>query len=97
MKKQDVNSRSFSKLSHTIALYRKKDYIRLGVFSVQNFPFSAEIIAENLYVPWAVDLSGDGRLYFTERNGRLRLIENGVLNPEPVYTFEAPFVNRGEG
>ncbi|MGB8454958.1 MAG: hypothetical protein WCD89_21845 [Anaerocolumna sp.] len=56
MKKQDVNSRSLSKLSH-------KDYIRLRVLSVQNFPFSAEIIAENLYVPWAVDLSGDGRLY----------------------------------
>ncbi len=56
-----------------------------------------QIIAENLHIPWAMDISEDGRLFFTERNGNLRVIENGRLNPVPVYTFAPPFVSTGEG
>jgi glucose/arabinose dehydrogenase len=44
-----------------------------------------------------LDISGDGRLFFTERSGNLRIIENGILNPVPVYTFDSPFVSIGEG
>lgn len=56
-----------------------------------------QIIAENLHIPWAVDISEDGRLFFTERRGNLRVIENGTLNPMPVHTFGPPFVSIGEG
>lgn len=56
-----------------------------------------QIIAENLNIPWAIDISKDGRLFFTERGGNLRVIEDGILNPIPVYTFEPPFISMGEG
>lgn len=84
-------------LCRTAAWYRNKDYIRLGVIAMQAFPYEASIAAQNLLIPWAVDMSDDGRLYFTERIGNLRVIENGVLNPAPVHTFKPPFINTGEG
>ena len=43
------------------------------------------MLAENLDVPWAIDIAGDGRLFFTERPGRIRVIDNdGMLLPDPV-------------
>ena len=59
--------------------------------------YQTQIVAENLHIPWAVDISEDGRLFFTERSGNLRVIENGILNPVPVYTFGPPFISTGEG
>lgn len=44
----------------------------------------AQVLAENLEVPWAIDIAEDGRLFFTERPGRIRVIENGILLAEPV-------------
>lgn len=38
-----------------------------------------QVIAENLDVPWAIDVAPDGRLFFTERAGAIRVIENGTL------------------
>ncbi|HEX7031995.1 MAG TPA: PQQ-dependent sugar dehydrogenase [Nitrososphaera sp.] len=37
------------------------------------------VLAENLEVPWAIDIAEDGRIFFTERPGRIRIIENGTL------------------
>lgn len=38
-----------------------------------------QVLAENLEVPWAIDIAEDGRIFFTERPGRIRVIENGTL------------------
>jgi len=35
-------------------------------------------------VPWSFDFLPDGRILLTERAGRLRVIENGKLRPEPI-------------
>lgn len=43
-----------------------------------------QVLAENLEVPWAIDVAEDGRIFFTERAGRIRVIENGTLLEEPV-------------
>lgn len=61
------------------------------------FPYSVEIVAEELFIPWALDITKDGRIFFTERIGNIRLIENGVLQTSPVYTFFPPFEAQGEG
>ena len=45
----------------------------------------------------AIDISNDGKLYFTERSGSIRIIENSKLNPEPLITFNFPFISQGEG
>lgn len=38
-----------------------------------------EPVAEGLVVPWAIDFAPDGRIFLTERPGRIRIIENGAL------------------
>jgi Glucose/sorbosone dehydrogenases len=55
------------------------------------FPFSIEIVAENLKVPWAIDISDEGILYVTERTGTVRTIDDGRLNPDPLIRFSPPF------
>ena len=47
-----------------------------------------QVIAQDLEVPWAADIAEDGRIFFTERAGRIRIIENGTLIAEP-----AAFIN----
>ncbi len=47
--------------------------------------FKVETVASGLEVPWAIDWLPNGDMLFTERPGRVRLIQNGKLRPEPVY------------
>ena len=41
-------------------------------------------LIEDLDHPWCVAFLPDGRMLITERPGRLRIVENGKLNPKPV-------------
>ena len=44
-----------------------------------------QVLAENLDVPWAIDIAEDGRLFFTERTGKIMAIDkNGSLISDPV-------------
>lgn len=47
--------------------------------------FRVETIASGLEVPWAFAFLPDGNMLFTERPGRVRLIENGKLQTSSVY------------
>ncbi|HUQ33930.1 MAG TPA: PQQ-dependent sugar dehydrogenase [Pyrinomonadaceae bacterium] len=46
--------------------------------------FRVEIVAGNLQVPWSISFAPDNRIIFTERPGRVRVIENGRLRPTPI-------------
>lgn len=46
--------------------------------------FKVETVASGLQVPWEMVFAPDGRMFFTERPGRLRVIENSKLNPTPL-------------
>lgn len=48
--------------------------------------FRVETVAANLEVPWAFAFLPDGNLLFTERPGRVRIIENGQLRAAPIFT-----------
>ena len=48
--------------------------------------FRVETVASGLEVPWGFAWLPNGDLLFTERKGRVRLIERGSLRIEPVYT-----------
>jgi len=56
--------------------------------------YKVETVAENLEIPWEITFAPDGRIFFTERVGNLRVIENGQLNPDPVTSID---VGSGEG
>ncbi|MBB5194135.1 PQQ-dependent sugar dehydrogenase [Anaerocolumna cellulosilytica] len=60
------------------------------------FPYRAEIVAENLRVPWAIDISEDGTIYFTERIGNVQKIKDGLLLSEPIVSLKSPFISQGE-
>jgi len=56
-------------------------FILLGFFyltnpKIEQNGFEIEILAENLDTPWAIDFLPDGRMIFTERNGRVSILEN---------------------
>lgn len=51
-------------------------------------PLEVEVVASGLEVPWALAFLPDGAMLFTERPGRVRLLRDGVLVPEPVVTIE---------
>lgn len=48
-----------------------------------SIPFVIETVATGLEIPWDLDFTADGRIFVTERPGRIRVIEDGVLRQEP--------------
>jgi len=56
--------------------------------------YQVETVAEDLEIPWAIAFAPDGRIFVTERIGQLRVIDDGVLNPQPVKILD---VGAGEG
>src|ERR1043165_7503255 len=48
--------------------------------------FRVETVASGLEVPWAFAWLPNGDMLFTERKGRVRIIEKGKLRAEPVFT-----------
>jgi len=50
--------------------------------------FKIETVASGLHVPWALAFGPDGRVFFTERPGNIRVIDkSGVLDPKPILTI----------
>lgn len=50
--------------------------------------FSLETIVTGLEVPWSLAFAPDGRIFVTERPGRVRIVQNGVLLPDPALTLD---------
>ncbi len=53
--------------------------------SESEIKFKVETVAGGLEVPWALAFLPNGKILFTERPGRVRLIENGKLKTETIY------------
>lgn len=84
-------------LSRIAFCNRNIPHVKVKKITSRQFPYDIEIVAENLYVPWAIDISNEGNIYFTERSGVIRIIEGGKLRPQPLITFRSPFISQGEG
>ncbi|MEJ7576352.1 MAG: PQQ-dependent sugar dehydrogenase [Pyrinomonadaceae bacterium] len=57
-----------------------------GIESAANgsIQFRVETVASGLEVPWSICFAPDGRMFFAERPGRVRIYENGALRSQPV-------------
>ena len=55
---------------------------------------SIETVASGLVTPWALAFAPDGRIFITERPGRIRIVDEGVLAEEPWATV--PVKEEGE-
>ncbi len=42
------------------------------------------VVSKDLEQPWAIAFLPDGSMLLTERDGRLRIVRDGVLDPEPI-------------
>jgi glucose/arabinose dehydrogenase len=49
--------------------------------------YRVEEVVRGLEVPWGIAFTSPTRILVTERPGRVRVIENGALKPEPLHTF----------
>ncbi|SEG12653.1 sorbosone dehydrogenase family protein [Paenibacillus sp. UNC499MF] len=59
--------------------------------------YTQEILASGLNVPWELVIAPDGRQFFTERPGQLRMIRDGKLQEKPLLKLQDPFISSGEG
>ena len=59
--------------------------------------FKLETFAAPLDTPWGIVFLPDGRMVVSDRVGLLRVIENGILQPEPIRGTPTPFVQQDGG
>lgn len=57
--------------------------------------FTVEVVARHLEIPWALDFAPDGRLFFTERPGRIQVLDPGGSRPRLVGRLAV--AHEGEG
>lgn len=58
---------------------------------------TVETLAEGLVNPWSIAFLPDGTMLVTERNGKLRVIKDGVLMLAPVEGAPEPYVKSQAG
>ena len=59
--------------------------------------FRVEVVATTLQIPWSLAFAPDGRLFVTERPGRVRVIQEGILLTQPVLTLSDVFTTGEAG
>src|SRR5574341_4546 len=66
-------------------------------WTVQAQPrIQSETVVGDLAIPWAAAFAPDGRLFVTERPGRIRVIRDGRLDPQPWATIQVAHVGEGK-
>jgi aldose sugar dehydrogenase len=59
--------------------------------------FAVRVVATGLEIPWSLAFAPDGRLFVTERPGRVRILENGQLLPAPALTLDGLYTQDESG
>jgi glucose/arabinose dehydrogenase len=68
------------------------------VFTTQDgIRFRVETLLTGLQIPWSMAFAPDGRLFVTERPGRVRIFDGASTTPEPALTFPDVFAEGEAG
>ena len=59
--------------------------------------YGVQVIATGLEIPWSLAFAPDGRLFITERPGRVRIFANGQLQTEPALVLTDVFTSGESG
>jgi glucose/arabinose dehydrogenase len=82
----------------------KKILFVIIVLSITPFAFAqeypdlgvkVETFAENLDIPWSIVWTPDGTIFFTERPGNVKIIQNGIVSEKPILSLEVGGVEGG--
>lgn len=65
--------------------------------SITATDYQIETVADGLAFPWSLAFLPDGNILVTEREGRLRIIRDGKLDPSPVGGVPATYVKGQAG
>ena len=68
----------------------------LQVIQTEEHALRVRIITQGLEHPWSLAFLPDGRMLITEREGRLRIVRDGKLDPRPVAGLP-PIAVQGQG
>lgn len=89
------SSRDFA---HRAKVARILSFLSIALFVACGLPqeqlastppnLKTEVVARGLDTPWAIDFAADGRIFITERPGRIRIIAGGRLVADPWMTLE---------
>ena len=74
-----------------------EEQIVVDVDTPTHVEYEIKEFARDLYVPWSIDWTSNSRMLVTERNGNVREIVDGVLNPNPVHIFSEVSTESEEG
>jgi glucose/arabinose dehydrogenase len=58
-----------------------------------NMPIRVSLVADGIIGPWDIEFLPDGALLVNEMSGRMRIIRDGVLQPDPVWVSPSPSGN----
>jgi len=64
-----------------------QEYPDLGV--------KVETFAENLDIPWSIVWDPDGTIFFTERSGNVKTIQDGIVSETPILSLDVGGVEGG--
>ncbi len=67
--------------------HQEEDESANGSESPRSVPLEVETVVTGLAVPWSLVFTSDTRMLVTERSGRLRVVENGVLHSGALFVF----------
>ena len=73
-------------------------FLGFPMVSAQEYPdlgVKVEVVADNLKIPWSIAWAPDGTVFFTERSGHLRAIQNGELLEEAIFSLDVGGVEGG--
>ena len=59
--------------------------------------YGVQTLATGLQIPWSLAFAPDGRLFISERPGRVRVFQNGALLTEPALTLTDVYTNGESG